>query len=70
MAIGGASFTLSRFAAPRPSFWFVLYLDETGDQLVSNENQDSICTYFALEKGAEAPDLNSLKLFETRGFSR
>ena len=26
---GLASLALSRFAAPRPSFWFVLYLDKT-----------------------------------------
>jgi hypothetical protein len=39
MAVGIASLALSRFAGPRSSFWFVLYLDKTGDKRVSHEKK-------------------------------
>ena len=35
MAVGRACLALSRFAAPRPSFCFVLFLDKTDNKRVS-----------------------------------
>jgi hypothetical protein len=35
---------LSRFAAPRPSFWFVLYINKTGDWRVFHEEDYSKMT--------------------------
>jgi hypothetical protein len=40
MAVGMASLAFLRFAAPRPSFCFMLFLDKTGDKGFSHENGD------------------------------
>jgi len=41
MAVGRACLALRRFAAPRPSFCFVLFLDKTGDERISHKYHDS-----------------------------